>query len=718
MRKYLFFIILGITLPLNASLAQQLLWPMAGKKAGTDILCRPQEYLEQKLNFDNLFVGGTEGDVVVCPADATVLFVGVNYQLSLDYVLTGHFDPDRNLDENIRSADFGKDADPRYVSAGLSLQLKDGSKLHIDGLQGETCFKTGQKVSAGDTLGRLGYSFKAIKAPSLNISISGRDNKPMDPMTPFGLPTTFVAPGELTREDPMSVEKIREDLSVLEDAFCELYPSLEDRMPEADFRAFMDSLKQTVSAPLSPSGPFRVMLWQIMSRLHDSHLYLYPDPVAPKKSRTPARDWPGLYLMWCEDTLRVLLASPGYTQYEGKVVSSVGGVPAKDYVAGFRKFCYPYDGKVESTLSERCVQLGSNGAMRHWGEDKDRGLEYGFADGSKVIVPFIESANKYKIGDLYLRNFHWFARNRMRGREDVFETRQLNDSVAFLALRTFDLNQVQEDSVRVFLAGCDTPNLIVDLRNNAGGDVNVLMRLLSCLTDRPLDRQKGGYNRVMKQGGFASLDYSLQYSSQMQVFPEYEPREGEDGFFSLDTIETCAAVMPDPGIRYGGKIYVLTNGQSYSAATLFPAVLVRNRRGVSVGRETGTGYHYMTALKFADIRLPNTFQTIRIPMVQLVFDNTVCERTPAGRGLLPDYELPLTFNEVTDGPDGQTDVMLEYALSLIGEGRYLSPEDPFAEADRPSQGGLSASHWYIIGAALLLMVLAGTWILLRRRHKG
>ena len=176
--------------------------------------------------------------------------------------------------------------------------------------------------------------------------------------------------------------------------------------------------------------------------------------------------------------------------------------------------------------------------------------------------------------------------------------------------------------------------------------------------------------------------------------------------------------MPDPGIRYGGKIYVLTNGQSYSAATLFPAVLVRNRRGVSVGRETGTGYHYMTALKFADIRLPNTFQTIRIPMVQLVFDNTVCERTPAGRGLLPDYELPLTFNEVTDGPDGQTDVMLEYALSLIGEGRYLSPEDPFAEADRPSQGGLSASHWYIIGAALLLMVLAGTWILLRRRHKG
>lgn len=718
MRKYLFFIFLGIMLPLDAPMAQQLLWPMAGKEAGTDILYRPQEYLEQKLNFDNLFIGGAEGDVVVCPADATVLFVGVDYHASLDYVITGHFDPDKNLDENIRSADFGKDADPRYITAGLSLLLKDGSKLHIGGLQGGTSFKTGQKVPAGDTLGRLGYSFKAIKAPSLSISISGQDNKPMDPMTPFGLPTTFVAPGELTREDPMSVEKIREDLGVLEDAFCEIYPSLEDRMPEADFRAFVDSLKQSVKEPLSPSGPFRVMLWQVLSRIHDSHLYLYPDPVAPKKSRTQSRNWPGLYLMWCEDTLRVLLASPGYTQYEGKVVSSVGGVPAKDYAARNQEFCYVYDGEVESTLAERRIQLGSSGAMMHWGENKDQGLEYGFADGTKGIVPFIESANRYKIGDLYLRNYHWYARNRMRGREDVFETRRLNDSVAFLALRTFDLNQVQEDSLRVFLAGCDASNLIVDLRNNAGGDVNVLMRLLSCLTDRPLDRQKGGYNRVRKQGDFASLDYSLNYSSEMQVFPEYEPREGEEGFFSLDTIETCAAVMPDPEIRYGGKIYVLTNGQSYSAATLFPAVLVRNRRGVSVGRETGTGYHYMTALKFADIRLPNTFQTIRIPMVQLVFDTTVCERTPAGRGLLPDYELPLTFNEVTDGPDGQTDVMLEYALSLIGEGLYLSAEDPFAEADRPASGGLPASRRYIIGAALLLMVLAGTWIMRRRRHRG
>ncbi len=47
--------------------------------------------------------------------------------------------------------------------------------------------------------------------------------------------------------------------------------------------------------------------------------------------------------------------------------------------------------------------------------------------------------------------------------------------------------------------------------------------------------------------------------------------------------------------------------------------------------------------------------------------------------MLPDYELPLTYNEVTMGADGETDVMLEYALQLIADGKYLSEEDPFDE---------------------------------------
>ena len=132
-------------------------------------------------------------------------------------------------------------------------------------------------------------------------------------------------------------------------------------------------------------------------------------------------------------------------------------------------------------------------------------------------------------------------------------------------------------------------------------------------------------------------------------------------------------------------------------------ITVSNRRGVSVGRETGSAYHFVTAYESAHVMLPNILRSIAIPMVKVVFDTTVCDRTPWGRGLLPDYELPLTYKELIMGADGETDVMLEYALQLIADGKYLSTEDPFVEVDTPRK----ASHWWIwlLGAVGVIAIV-------------
>ena len=708
-RKNLLIVIALIALP-HAVLAQSMLWPVAGKETGTDILCKPQEYLEQQLNFGSLFVGGSEDDWVVSPADGVIQNIGIVYMNDLNSLLYGSFDPAKTLDDNLRATDFKRGLDPKYNNVSISIALKDGSRLNISGLRGDTRFKTGQNVCAGDTLGRFAYSYKAFKEHSLKISISGRDGKAIDPMTPFGLASTFVAPGKLTRENPMPVEKLREDLSVLEAAFCDLYPSLEAHMPEAAFHAYMDSIRQTIQEPMDPGDPFRMILSRILTDLPDSHIYRYKDPVPGAGSGK----FPGFYMMWCDDTLSVLLANEAYTKYEGMTVARVDGIPAEEYARRFDSFFYLYDTGIESTMAEAKVLLGQFGAAMHLGEDKERKLDVEFSDGSHALVPFQKGTRPYKIGETYRRAFYWSVLNQKRSEDDVFEMKRLNDSVACLALRTFDLNDIQLEAVVDSLAACDRPNLIVDVRNNAGGDVRVLMKLLSCLADSPMDRQKGGYDRVKKRGRIDVLKYSLNYSGDIDMFPEYEPRKGEDGYFCVDTIETCSVVMPDPEVHYGGRIYVLTNGHSYSAATLFPSVLIRNRRGVSVGRETGSGYHFMTALKFADIRLPNSLQTFRIPMVQLVFDTTVTARTPAGRGLLPDYPLPLTRYEVMQGEDGQMDVMLDYCLSLIAEGKYLSPEDPFAEADAPKTEPKSIIIWLAFSALAVLAL--GTVILIRKRR--
>ena len=105
-------------------------------------------------------------------------------------------------------------------------------------------------------------------------------------------------------------------------------------------------------------------------------------------------------------------------------------------------------------------------------------------------------------------------------------------------------------------------------------------------------------------------------------------------------------------------------------------------------------------------------------MVKVVFDTTVCERTPWGRGLLPDYELPLSYNEITMGADGETDVMLEYALQLIAEGKYLSDKDPFAEIDaqKPKESSEKCNClWIWILVAIGIISVAGIFVGFRCR---
>ena len=52
------------------------LWPIEGKKAGENILYRPQDYIEDEHNFDNLFITAEKGTNIVSPCDGIVVHVG------------------------------------------------------------------------------------------------------------------------------------------------------------------------------------------------------------------------------------------------------------------------------------------------------------------------------------------------------------------------------------------------------------------------------------------------------------------------------------------------------------------------------------------------------------------------------------------------------------------------------------------------------------------
>lgn len=213
--------------------------------------------------------------------------------------------------------------------------------------------------------------------------------------------------------------------------------------------------------------------------------------------------------------------------------------------------------------------------------------------------------------------------------------------------------------------------MIIDLRLNPGGHVSAMNRFLSVFIDTT-SVALNQYAMVNSNASYESFKYSLNYDQSIAPFEEFKQIEGKKGFYA-DSEYPVNDIAPDSLVHYPGKVYILTSDQSCSAATVFASVLIRNHRAVTVGRETGTAYHYVTAMKFADIQLPNSKIQVHIPLVKEVFDDVVNERVPYGRGLLPDYEVPVTYEEFFTA---KNDIILEKALSLIAEGKYLG-EDPF-----------------------------------------
>ena len=575
----------------------------------------------------------------------------------------------------------------------ISIRIADGRKIHITGLRGEYKFKDGQKISAGDTIGRLAYSYKSIHKPSLRIEVSTAQSTSDDPMTPFGLESRFHLK-KLQREDPISVENLRKDLTLLENAILELYPSLNEVMSDEEFHNGMEALRQSVTEPVFPR--LNIPLLSFPSLLHDSHLAMLRDNFEVKQLDLYT---PVFYNSWCNDTMRVMVTTKGFEQYAGRVIKSIDGVTASDYAKQVYKYIDLYDLDVQSHKEETCVELGMFNVILNRNATADTKSHIVFDDGEEIDIPYCKHPGKFITeGTKLHKMLQWQYINTMIFSDSVYTTRHLNDSTDYLSIRTFDLYDLHLEEVLQWIGDSKAPNMIIDLRNNDGGDVYVLNKLLACFAQQPMNRQRGGYLYVKKQGNFETLRYSENHSNDEIIFPKYKQLEGKHGYYCFDSTLTSSCIMPDSSHQYTGRVYVLTNGNSLSAATIFPAVLVRNRRGVSVGRETGSSYHFITAMEFADIRLPSSLRVIRIPMVKVVFDTTVCERTPWGRGLLPDYELPLSYNEITMGADGETDVMLEYALQLIADGKYLSDNDPFAEVDDPKDNEVSNTcncPWWI-----------------------
>lgn len=648
-KYYLSMLLLLAALPVAA----QWLWPVKGVKTGEGIVYRPQDRIEKELNFGDLFIAAPEGTEVVSPADGTIANLSIDAPATLIQMITygndgGTFDKSRAKVEKTEKTPIPM----KYVNGSLTLRLADGRKIHIGGLRGDLPLKTGQRISKGQTLGTVAYAYRQIGQPHISLSVSSKDGKADDPMTPFGLKTTFKKATPVTIPQTLTVKQANEDFDFLIAAMKECYPSFSDIITPEQCEQFVSQSKEKLKTPISYKNFYQIVRSAFTTQfLHDSHAWL------DTKNPTASGNYylPHVLIGGIGGKIIVTQAQLGYEKYLGKEIVSVNGIAAKDLIERTRQNLVCYDGHIQSSV-DRGLLIG-------WDTFFLKNLVAQtavmiFSDGTTLRDQWVPVRQVKGIKPAFGKSA--YGRRAAANRQSQFSFRLLSDSIALLTLGDFQLDQVQMETIADSLVQhLSIPNLIIDVRQNPGGDVKVCNQLLSWFIDRPTTATTH-YDKVNSNSVYQSFVHCTNYSPDDKPFEDYVAREEQEGYYNPSTID--AIVRPDSSLHYGGRLYVLIDETSQSAATDFPAQLVRCGRAKTIGRETGTGYHYMTAVKFAHLSLPNSHIEFTLPLVKSVLDDSVSDRFPAQRGLLPDVEVPLTYEELYTT---ESDPILDKTLNII-----------------------------------------------------
>lgn len=182
------------------------------------------------------------------------------------------------------------------------------------------------------------------------------------------------------------------------------------------------------------------------------------------------------------------------------------------------------------------------------------------------------------------------------------------------------------DSAFVVIKERQSKNLIVDLRNNLGGNNSFSDYLVSYFADKPFTWNSSftlKTSKFLKNHVRQHNDTSLVFFQKI-LFHE----DGEVYPYTFDAYQP----QPKPK-RFDGKVYVLINRQSHSQSAVTAAQIQDYKFGTLVGEETGD-YPSLYASQF-QYSLPNTGIPVKVSKGYIVRVNGSTKE----EGVIPDIYI-------------------------------------------------------------------------------
>jgi Peptidase family S41 len=231
-------------------------------------------------------------------------------------------------------------------------------------------------------------------------------------------------------------------------------------------------------------------------------------------------------------------------------------------------------------------------------------------------------------------------------------------NTAIITLNTFASGRLRKFFRQTFryIKKTGINNTVLDIRSNGGGKVDastLLTRYVTrapfkiCDTSYAVAKNLRPYSRYIKERFLNNLGLIFLTGKRA------------DGVYHFGRWER-KLYQPKTKNHFSGNLYVLTNGQTFSASTLF-CNAIKGQPGITlVGEEAGGGWYGNNGIMIPDITLPNTHLRVRLPLFRIV---QYKHAGKDGSGVMPDIYVGTSYDALLKSYDKKMQVVMEMIKS-------------------------------------------------------
>lgn len=473
--------------------------------------------------------------------------------------------------------------------------------------------------------------------------------------------TSLVFPVDNIQGQPLTLtkEQANEDFKALRFALEYVHPRLYKYDDKRTVDARFDSLSGRINNDISGLD-FLALVSRTNAAVRCGHLYTIPQGQLAKE--VLVKKVMPFHIKILEDKIYILNDCSNSSILSGSQILTINGKSDRQIfdaaIPGIASDGYIQTRKLR--LMERYFFYQFHGFDLYYHLHVDRSdvfkieyVEFGTNKRKTVTVKGISIDERQKI---LLKKYSVDEAGWFKTPSPKFEINKQNDFALLKVSRSFydktidpnfdsllnsAFSQLKDERIR---------NLILDLRNNEGGDEHQQIELISYLYSKPFKLYQNIYLshldfRPLKHVIIERDTSKLLYNNDDEYMRRINDKLWINNYEYSDNL---MLKQPKDNV-FTGKLYVLMNGICFSSAADLVSDLKKTTDAVFIGEETGGVYEGPTGGDNIVIQLPNSKIMVRIsPNIHI---GHMYQKHPIGHGVLPTHPVKYTIKDIVDGKD-------------------------------------------------------------------